>query len=79
MRSIPLVEELKADELALVLTWGDSPRDLDIHVEFIASPSILCKCDFSMRACGGVRYMTDTLSGGDRGADVIKFDWIGDF
>lgn len=79
MRSIPLVENLHEDELAFVLTWGSSPRDLDLHVEFIASPTILCKCDFSMHECGGVRYMTDTVGGGDRGADVIKFDWIGDF
>ena len=79
MRSVPLVPELGAGELALVLTWGYSPRDLDIHVEFVASPTILCKCDFSMHQCGGVKYMTDTTAGGDRGADVIKFDYIGDF
>ena len=48
MRALPLVEELKEGELAMTLTWGYSPRDLDIHVEFIASPTILCKCDFSM-------------------------------
>ena len=60
MRSIPLVPELQEGELALVLTWGYSPRDLDIHVEFVGSPTILCKCDYSMHQCGGVRYMTDT-------------------
>jgi hypothetical protein len=42
MRAIPLVPDLKEGELALVLNWGYSPRDLDIHVEFIASPTILC-------------------------------------
>lgn len=79
MRSIPLVPELQAGELALVLTWAYSPRDLDIHVEFVASPTVLCKCDYSMHQCGGVKYMTDTTLGGDRGADVIKFDYVGDF
>lgn len=79
MRSIPLVPLLEEGELSLVLTWGYSPRDLDIHVEFIASPNILCKCDFSQHSCGGVRYMEDTIAGGDHGSDVIKFDWIGDF
>lgn len=63
----------------MVLTWGYSPRDLDIHVEFIAAPTILCRCDFSMRQCGGVRYMEDTVKNGDRAGDVVKFDWIGDF
>ena len=42
MRSIPLVPELSEGELALVLTWDHSPKDLDIHVEFIASPTIYC-------------------------------------
>jgi hypothetical protein len=79
MRSTPLVPVLGEGELAMVLTWGYSPRDLDIHVEFVASPTILCKCDFSMKSCGGVRYMSDTVSGGDRGSDVIKFDYIGDY
>jgi hypothetical protein len=32
-----------------------------------------------MHYCGGVKYMADTVEGGDRGADVIKFEWIGDF
>jgi len=54
MRSIPLVPDLLDGELALVLTWGYTPKDMDIHVEFIASPTIACKCDFSMRQCGGV-------------------------
>lgn len=74
-----MVQNLDAGELALVLTWGYSPKDLDIHVEFVASPTILCKCDYSMHQCGGVRYMADTSLGGDKGADVIKFDYIGDF
>jgi hypothetical protein len=77
---MPLVPVLNDGELALVLSWnGASPRDLDIHIEFVASPTIFCKCDFSMKSCGGVRYMADTIQGGDRGADVIKFDYIGDF
>jgi hypothetical protein len=79
MRALPLIEELNEGELALTLTWGYSPRDLDIHVEFIASPTILCKCDFSMHQCGGVKYKSDTMHGGERGADVIKFDYIGNF
>jgi hypothetical protein len=79
IRALPIVPQLKEGELALVLTWGYSPKDLDIHVEFVASPTILCKCDFSMHQCGGVKYMSDTTAGGDRGADVIKFDYTGDY
>ena len=79
MRGLPVVPVLEDGELALVLTWGYSPRDLDIHVEFVTSPTVLCKCDYSMHRCGGVKYMTDTVQGGDRGADVIKFDYVGDF
>ena len=48
------------------------PRDLDIHVEFLASQIIKCKCDFSMKRCGGVRFMIDTIGGVEKGADVIK-------
>ncbi len=79
MRPLPMVPWLVEGELALVLTWGYSPKDLDLHVEFIVAPTVLCKCDFSMHYCGGVRYIADTSEGGDKGADVIKFDWIGDF
>lgn len=63
-----------------MLTWGqNAPRDLDIHVEFIAAPDILCKVDYSMRGCGGVRYMSDTIQGGDHGADAVKFESVGDY
>lgn len=79
MRSIPLVPELSEGELALVLTWGYAPKDLDLHVEFVGSPTILCKADYSTHACGGVRYMSDAIEGGDHGADVIKFDYVGDY
>ena len=79
MRSIPLVPELEDGELALVLTWGYSPRDLDLHVEFVASQTLLCKTDFTMKSCGGVKYMQDSVEGGHKGADVIKFEKIGDF
>ena len=55
LRANPMVPSLEDGQLALVLTWGEmSPKDLDIHVEFIAHQDILCKCDFSMRSCGGV-------------------------
>lgn len=75
-----MVPELNEGQLALVLTWGQhSPKDLDIHVEFPASKDILCRCDFLMRGCGGVRYMEDTIQGGDKGADVVKFEQIGDY
>lgn len=47
MRSLPMVPDLEEGELALVLQWGYSPRDLDIHVEFVASPTIECKVDFA--------------------------------
>lgn len=79
MRSIPIVPILEPGELALVLTWGYSPKDLDLHVEFVGGPTVLCKADYSMHHCGGVHYMTDSLEGGDRGADVIKFDYVGNY
>lgn len=48
---LPMIPQLKEGELSLVLTWGnsDAPKDLDIHVEFIADRDILCKVDFLMR------------------------------
>lgn len=79
MRPLPLVKELDAGMLSLVLTWNNNPHDLDIHVEFVAAPTILCKCDYSMHSCGGVRLVSDTVAGGDRGADVVQFDYVGDY
>jgi len=32
-----------------------------------------------MRECGGVRLLSDTVGGGDKGADAVKFDYIGDY
>jgi hypothetical protein len=61
MRAMPLVPELVEGELALVLTWGYSPRDLDIHVEFASSSTVYCQCDFSVHQCGGVKYQTDSV------------------
>lgn len=75
-----MVPNLELGQLALVLTWGSiSLKDLDIHVQFIADEHILCKCDFSMRSCGGVRQMSDTVQGGDRGADAVVFETIKDY
>jgi hypothetical protein len=66
--------------LALVLSWEkQSIRDLDIHVEFIASPNIKCKSDFSERNCGGVRQIIDVTNGAEKGADVVKFEKVGNF
>lgn len=80
LRSFPMVPYLEEGQLGLVLTWGNfAPRDLDIHVEFIAAQDILCEVDYSMRACGGVRYMSDTIQGGNRGADAVKFEKVGDY
>lgn len=77
--SIPLIPLLEDGELALTLTWGDQPVDMDIHVEFLAGKTLLCRCDFTMQECGGVEYLTDTTDTGYKGADIIKFNWIGDF
>jgi hypothetical protein len=74
-----MMKELEASQLGLILTWDYSPKDLDIHVEFAASPTILCRCDFSMHECGGVRLVSDTTGGGNEGSDSIIFDYIGDF
>lgn len=73
MRPMPMVPDLKAGELSLVLTWDHAPKDLDLHVEFAVSPTTLCKSDFSMHSCGGVNYLTDSDEG-YTGADTIKFD-----
>lgn len=32
-----------------------------------------------MHQCGGVRYMSDAVLGGDKGADSVKFDYVGNF
>jgi hypothetical protein len=79
IRPIPMVKQLDPSQLEIILTWSHSPKDLDLHVEFIASPTILCKSDYTMKHCGGVELLTDSQNSGEKGADVIKFNYIGDF
>lgn len=59
MRPIPMIPNLADGELAITLTWGYSPHDLDMHVEFAADRTIFCKTDFALKECGGVRAVID--------------------
>lgn len=66
---VPLVSKLKDGELAVVLTWTQGAtisgtnaiiNNLDLHVEFQTSSSVLCQVDFTQRQCSGVRLSTDS-------------------
>lgn len=55
---MPLLAPLEDGELAVVLMWTQGAKargssvelyDLDLHVEFQASDSILCNVDYTMR------------------------------
>jgi len=67
---MPLVPKLKDGELAVVLSWSTGNtatgnnvelQDLDLHIEFEASETIMCNVDFTMRQCNGVKLTTDSL------------------
>jgi len=87
---LPLLAPLEDGELAVVMTWTQGAsvagtsvelQDLDLHVEFQPTDSILCNVDFTMRSCNGVTLTTDKLStnGKITTIQVAKFDKIGDF
>lgn len=66
---IPLVSKLKEGELAVVLTWTQGAnvlsnhnvnlQNLDLHVEFQPSDSVICRVDYLMRQCNGVQLTGD--------------------
>jgi len=87
---VPLVSKLQDGELAVVLSWtqgstvsGSSAiqNNLDLHIEFQTSPSVLCQIDFTGRQCGGVKLTTDSISTDGKFTQIqaAKFDHVGDF
>ena len=87
---MPMLAPLEDGELAVVLMWTQGAtvagtqvelQDLDLHVEFQPSDTVLCNVDFTMRSCNGVTLTTDSLStnGKITTIQVAKFDKIGDF
>lgn len=85
-----MVAKLKEGELAVVLTWvegsvinGDNVdlQNLNLHVEFQPSETIMCNVDTLLRQCNGVKLTTDKYSSGDtiKSIQALKFDHIGDF
>ena len=67
---IPMVAKLKDGELAVVLTWNQGSQivgnnvelqDLDLHVEFQPTDSVLCDVDSYSRQCNGVQLTADSL------------------
>jgi hypothetical protein len=87
---IPLVSSLLDGELAVVLTWTQGSKvvgsnvemqNLDLHVEYQASDTVMCTVDYSNRQCNGVKMTADSFITDNRMSTVqaIKFDKIGDF
>ena len=87
---IPLVSNLLDGELAVVLSWTQGSKvvgsnvemqNLDLHVEYQASETVMCTIDFTNRQCNGVKMTADSFITDNRMSTVqaIKFDKIGDF
>ena len=87
---VPLVSKLQDGELAVVLTWTQGAtisgnnailNNLDLHIEFQTSSSVLCQIDFAQRQCSGVKLTTDSAitDGKITQIQAAKFDKIGDF
>lgn len=76
IKPFPILPKLEEGQLALLLTWSSYKiKDLDLNVEFIGSPTISCKVDFTSRSCGGVKQISDASSSGESaGSDVILFE-----
>jgi hypothetical protein len=87
---IPLVSKLLDGELAVVLTWTQGAKvhgsqaelqNLDLHVEFKVSDTVICNVDYTERQCNGVKMTADSFITDNKMSTVqaIKFDKLGDF
>lgn len=79
IRPIPLVKYLESSQMEIILSWATQPKDLDIHLSFVASKEVLCNVDYSMKHCAGAELLTDSQNSGEKGADVVKIDSIGPY
>ena len=63
--------------MALSLAWGNNQYDLDLAVEFEASPDIKCRVNYAYRECGGVRLNVDnSMVAARSSADIVTFDVV---
>ena len=62
-----------AKQMRIVMNWGVSPRDLDIHVLQFGARN--CHCYYSNTRCSDeLNLDTDNTSGGNNGAETITID-----
>ena len=56
-------------------------QNLDLHVEYQASDTVMCSIDYASRQCNGVKMTADSFSTDNRVSTIqaIKFDKLGDF
>jgi hypothetical protein len=72
----PLVEE---GQVRFVLSWPDSPADLDIHSIFLVSARNKCEVFFGKKECLGVDLDVDNLKGGKNGVETITIRELGKY
>jgi len=79
--TISLTPELEPEQdFRLVMNWGHSPSDLDLHVlQFSNSnPNKSCETFYGNKHCDGLSLDVDNTSGGDNGAETITWTEPGD-
>jgi len=70
--AVPMIPVLDEHQLAMSLTYGNTQYDLDLSVEFVASPDMTCRVNFANRECGGVRLIVDnSMESARSSADII--------
>ena len=57
--------------LRIVLTWPDSPSDLDLYSFFRTSTNTVCSIFFGGKFCNEVYLNADNNKGGRKGAETI--------
>lgn len=66
-------------EFKFILSWGDKPLDLDLHVQFKIQNNHLCDVSFTNSFCGDVEYLTENSLGGHNGVETVLMHQMGDF
>lgn len=79
LSTVPMTPLVQTGQIRFVLTWPNSPADLDIHGLFLVSPRNKCEVFFGKRECLGVDLDVDNLKGGKNGVETITIHDLGKY
>jgi hypothetical protein len=79
LKTIPMTPLVEQGQIRLVLSWPDSPADLDIHSIFLVSARNKCEVFFGKKECLGVDLDVDNLKGGKNGVETITIRELGKY